>query len=258
MDTARRRRRRGVMRTASARPGKTASEAIDRATEVVADKLAEVKPKLRGWMHAGSVPLMTAAFAVLIVLSPTAITRVGSAIFAASAILLFTVSGIYHRGNWSPRLWAFWRRFDHANIYVLIAGTYTPFAFLYLHGGARWTLVGVVWGCAIAGMVFKILRPDASRWLSTPLYIALGWMAVVFIPQWVDGADAFPGWVNITVLTLVAAGGICYTIGGLVYAAKRPDPFPEVFGFHEIFHAFTVAAFVCQYIAVSIATYELR
>ncbi|HEX7738174.1 MAG TPA: hemolysin III family protein [Marmoricola sp.] len=251
-------RRRETARLATARPARAASDAFDRASEVVADKLAEVKPKLRGWMHAGSVPLMTAAFAVLIVLSPTAITRVGSAIFAASAILLFTVSGIYHRGTWSPRLWAFWRRFDHANIYVLIAGTYTPFAFLYLHGGARWTLIGVVWGCAIAGMVFKIAKPDAPRWISTPLYIALGWAAVVFIPQWIDGADAFPKWVNITVLTLVATGGILYTLGGLVYAAKKPDPSPEWFGFHEIFHSFTVAAFICQYVAVSIATYQLR
>ena len=246
------------MRVPGTRPGQAASQAIDRASEVVADKIAEVKPRLRGWMHAGSVPLLTAAFAVLIVLSPTAITRVGSAVFAGSAILLFTVSGIYHRGNWSPRLWAFWRRLDHANIFVLIAGTYTPFVFLYLHGRVRWTLFGIVWGCALAGMVFKLARPDAARWLSTPLYIALGWMAAVFIPHWIDGADAFPTWVNVTVFTLVATGGILYTIGGLVYATKRPDPSPEWFGFHEIFHAFTVAAFVCQYIAVSIATYQLR
>jgi len=237
-------------------PGRAAG-ALDRAAEVVADKIAEVKPKLRGWMHTGSVPLMTAAFAVLIVLSPTPATRVGSAIFAASAILLFTVSGIYHRGTWSPRLWAFWRRFDHANIYALIAGTYTPFAFLYLHGGARWTLIGVVWGCALAGMIFKIAKPDAPRWLSTPLYIALGWVAVVFIPHWIDGGHAFPTWVNITVFVLVATGGVLYTIGGLVYAAKRPDPYPTWFGFHEIFHSFTVAAFVCQYVAVSIATYNV-
>ena len=111
---------------------------------------------------------------------------------------------------------------------------------------------------AIAGMVFKIAKPDAPRWISTPLYIALGWAAVVFIPQWIDGADAFPKWVNITVLTLVATGGILYTLGGLVYAAKKPDPSPEWFGFHEIFHSFTVAAFICQYVAVSIATYQLR
>lgn len=239
------------------KPGPGRQAVIDRATEMVADKIAEVKPKLRGWMHTVSIPLMTAAFAVLIVLSPTPATRVGSAVFAASATLLFTVSGIYHRGTWSPRLWAFWRRFDHANIFALIAGTYTPFAFLYLHGGARWILIGVVWGCALAGMVFKILNPGGSPWISTPLYIAMGWMAVAFLPQWADGAKDFPSWVNITVLTLVAVGGILYTIGGIVYARKKPDPYPEWFGFHEIFHSFTVAAFICQYVAVSIATYNV-
>lgn len=233
-------------------------EAVDRAHEVVADKIAEVKPLLRGWFHAGAIPLMTAAFAVLIALSPTAGTRVGNSIYAASAILLFGVSGIYHRGTWQPRVWAFWRRFDHANIYVFIAGSYTPFAFLYLHGAARWTLFGVVWGCAIVGAVFKFMWPDAPRWISTPLYIALGWMAVFFLPQWIDGAEHFPTWVNICSLTLVALGGVFYTIGGLVYAAKKPDPRPEIFGFHEVFHLFTVLAFISQYIAVSIATYSLR
>jgi hypothetical protein len=129
-----------------------------------------VKPFLRGWIHAGMIPLLTAAFAVLIVLSPTPLTRVGSSVYAASAILLFAVSGMYHRGNWQPKLLAFWRRFDHANIYIFIAGTYTPFAFLYLHGAARWALFGIVWGCAVAGAVFKIVMPNAPRWVSTPLY----------------------------------------------------------------------------------------
>lgn len=233
-------------------------DAVDRASEIVADKVTEVKPKLRGWMHAGSVPLLTAAFAVLIALSPTAGTRIGNSIYAASALLLFTVSGLYHRGNWSTRTWAFLRRFDHANIFVLIAGTYTPFAFLYLHGSARWLLLCVVWGLAVAGMFFKIARPDAHRWLSTPLYIGLGWMAVFFIPAWLDGARSFPHWVNASAFVLVAAGGILYTLGGIVYGFKRPDPFPTWFGFHEVFHLLTVAAFICQYIAVSTATYALR
>src|SRR5690348_5524103 len=134
-------------------------KAVEKAVERVADKLDEVKPLLRGWIHAGMIPLLTAAFAVLIVLSPTPLTRVGSSVYAASAILLFSVSGMYHRGNWQPKLMAFWRRFDHANIYIFIAGTYTPFAFLYLHGWTRWALFGIVWGCAAAGAVFKILVP---------------------------------------------------------------------------------------------------
>jgi hemolysin III len=231
---------------------------VDKAVELVADKLDEVKPLLRGWIHAGMIPLLTAAFAVLIVLSPTPLTRVGSSVYAASAILLFAVSGLYHRGNWQPKLMAFWRRFDHANIYIFIAGTYTPFAFLYLHGASRWALFGIVWGCAVAGAVFKILIPNAPRWISTPLYIALGWVAVIFIPGFIDGAKHFPTWVNISSLVLVATGGILYTLGGVVYAAKKPNPSPTIFGFHEVFHAFTAAAFVVQFIAVSFATYELR
>jgi hemolysin III len=232
--------------------------AVDRATEVVADKLAEVKPKLRGWMHAGTVPLAIAAFTVLIVLSPTTATRIGSAVFAASALLLFTVSGIYHRGTWSPRTWAFLRRFDHANIFVLIAGSYTPFAMLFLDGSARVTLLTVIWAAAIAGMVFRIFWTDAPRWLYTPMYIALGWAAVFFIPQFIDGAHRFSTGIAIAVLALVASGGVLYTLGGVVYGLKRPDPWPRFFGFHEVFHSFTVAAFVCHYVAVSLATYELR
>ncbi len=235
-----------------------ATGAVDRATERMTDKLAEVKPKLRGWMHAATVPLAVAAFAVLIALSPTPATRVGSAVFAASALLLFTVSGIYHRGTWSPRTWAFLRRFDHANIFVLIAGSYTPFAVLFLEGGAQVALLTIIWVAAIAGMLFRIFWTDAPRWLYTPMYIALGWAAVFFIPQFVAGAHRFSGGIAIAVLTLVAAGGVLYTLGGVVYGLKRPDPWPRWFGFHEVFHTFTIAAFTCHYVAVSLATYELR
>jgi hemolysin III len=240
------------------RAERAVDRAVDRATELVSDKLAEVKPKLRGWMHAATVPLAIAAFAVLITLSPTGATRLGSAVFAASALLLFTVSGVYHRGTWSPRTWAFLRRFDHANIFVLIAGSYTPFAVLFLHGGARVTLLAVIWVAAIGGMLFRILWTDAPRWLYTPMYIALGWAAVFFIPQFVDGAHAFSAGIAIAVLSLVAAGGILYTLGGVVYGLKRPDPWPQWFGFHEVFHSFTIVAFACHYVAVSLATYDLR
>ncbi len=234
-----------------------ASDARDRAVEAVADKIDELKPHLRGWLHAGSIPLLTAAFAVLIALSPSAITAVGSSIYAASALLLFGVSGIYHRGTWAPRMWAFWRRFDHANIYVFIAGTYTPIAFLYLQGSSRWTLIGVVWGCALAGMIFKIGWPHAPRWLSM-LYVVMGWIALFFIPHFHEGAAQFPTWVNVSTFTLIAVGGVLYSIGAVVYATKRPNPSPTWFGFHEVFHLLTVLAFVCQYVAVSIATYSLR
>jgi hemolysin III len=232
--------------------------AVDRATELMADKLAEVKPKLRGWMHAGTVPLALAAFIVLIVLSPTTATRIGSTVFALSAILMFTVSAVYHRGTWSPSTWAFLRRWDHANIFVLIAGSYTPFAVLFLEGSARATLLAVVWGATVAGVLFRVFWTDAPRWLYTPMYIALGWAAIFFIPNFVDGADRFSASVAVAVLVLVAVGGVLYTAGGVVYGFKRPNPWPTWFGFHEVFHSLTILAFATHYVAASLATYSLR
>jgi hemolysin III len=233
-------------------------DAVDRATERMVDRFGEVKPKLRGMMHAVTVPLALAAFVVLIVLSPTAATRVGSTVFAASALLLFSVSGIYHRGTWSQRTWEFLRRFDHANIFVLIAGSYTPFALLFLDGHPRVVLLSMIWSAALAGMIFRIFWIDAPRWLYTPMYIALGWAAVFFIPQFIDGAHRFSAGIAIAVLALIAAGGLLYTLGGVVYGLKRPNPWPRWFGFHEVFHTFVIAAFTCHYVAVSLATYELR
>jgi hemolysin III len=232
--------------------------AVDRATEAVSDKFAEVKPKLRGWMHACTAPLALAGFVVLIMLSPTTTTRVGSAVFGGSALLLFTTSSVYHRGHWSPRVWEFLRRMDHANIFVLIAGSYTPFALLFLHGSAQAVLLLLIWTAAVAGMLFRIFWIDAPRWLYIPMYIALGWAAVFFIPQFLDGAEHFSAGIAVTVLALVAAGGLLYTLGGVVYGLKRPNPSPRWFGFHEVFHCFTIAAFACHYTAVSLATYQLR
>jgi hemolysin III len=223
----------------------------ERLGEQVRETLDEVKPKLRGWMHAASAPLTLAAGIVLVVLSPTASTRIGSAVFATSALVLFTVSGIYHRGTWSPKVWRFLRRFDHANIFLLIAGSYTPFTLLLLHGADRVVLLSVVWTGAVLGVLFRVVWNDAPRWLYTPIYIALGWAAVFYFGDFVDTAST-------AVLVLMAAGGGLYTLGGVVYGIKRPDPFPRWFGFHEVFHTLTIAAFVSHYVGVSIATYSLR
>jgi hemolysin III len=223
----------------------------EQLSEAMRAKFEDVKPHLRGWLHAGTVPATLAAGIVLIVLSPTAATRVGSAIYMASALLLFTVSAVYHRGKWSPRTWAFLRRFDHANIFVLIAGSYTPFSILLLHGTNRVVLLSVVWGGAILGVLFRVFWTDAPRWLYTPIYIALGWAAVFFVDDFARSAAT-------AVLVLIIVGGGLYTLGGIVYGLKKPDPFPRWFGFHEVFHSFTVAAFVVHYVGVSIATYSLR
>lgn len=226
-------------------------EAAEHLGEHLAEVLTEIKPKLRGWLHAVTAPLTLAAGIVLIVLSPTALTRVGSVIFTVTAALLFTVSGIYHRGTWSPRTWAFLRRFDHANIFLLIAGSYTPFTLLMLEGRERATLLAIAWGGAALGVAFRILWTDAPRWLYTPIYIAMGWAAVFY-------GDEFAAGGSTAVLTLIVVGGVLYTIGGLVYALQRPNPFPSWFGFHEVFHALTIAAFASHFVGVSMATYAAR
>jgi hemolysin III len=219
--------------------------------EQLVEVLAEVKPRLRGWLHAVTAPLALACGVVLVALSPNPVARVGSTVFALTALLLFTVSAVYHRGTWSPRTWAFLRRFDHANIFLLIAGTYTPFALLLLHGRSQVILLSLVWGVALPGMVFRVLWTDAPKWLYVPVYIALGWAAVFYMPQFVQTG-------GVVVLALVVAGGLLYTVGGVVYGLGKPDPFPAWFGFHEVFHSLTIAAFLTHYAGVSLAIYSLR
>jgi len=217
-----------------------------------------LKPRLRGWLHLVNAPLTLAAGIVLIALSPTASTRVGSAIFAGSALVLFTVSAIYHRGTWSPRVHAFLQRFDHANIFVLIAGSCTPFAILLLDGAERWTMLGVTWGGALAGVAMKVLWRGAPRWVSAPIYIALGWAPVFFFGDFVTGAMGYGEAMGTAVIVLVVVGGGLYTLGGLVYGTQFPNPWPRWFGFHEVFHTLTILAFVSHYVGVSLATYSLR
>jgi len=229
--------------------------ATQQAAEHLGDQLSavldEVKPKLRGWLHAVTSPLTLAAGVVLFVLSPTAETRLGSGVFMATALLLFTVSAVYHRGTWSPRVWAVLRRFDHANIFLLIAGSYTPFCLVMLEGAARVTMLSIAWGGALLGVLFRMLWTDAPRWLYVPIYVALGWAALFY-------ADDFIQHGSTAVFVLICIGGALYTMGGLVYGLKRPDPFPRWFGFHEVFHAFTILAFAAHYAGVSIVTYSLR
>ncbi len=228
-----------------------ASEASERLGDSVREVIAEVKPHLRGWLHAATAPLALAAGIVLVVLSPTTMTRIGSTIFAFSALALFTASATMHRGRWSPRTGLWLRRIDHSSIFLLIAGSYTPFTLLLLHGQNRATLLWVAWGGAVLGIAFRIFWTGAPRWLYTPIYMALGWAAVFYLP-------AFFAQATMPVITLMVAGGVLYTVGGVVYGFRRPDPFPRWFGFHEVFHTLTIAAFASHYVGVSIATYSLR
>lgn len=214
------------------------------------DTVAAVKPHLRGWLHAGTFPLSVAAGVVLVVLSPSTEARVATAVFAATAALLFGVSAVYHRGRWSPRAHGVLKRLDHANIFLIIAGTYTPFTLLLLERDDAQVLLSLVWGGALAGVAFRVLWVGAPRWLYVPVYIALGWAAAFWLPAfWRSGGPA--------VLALVIIGGVLYSLGGLVYGLRRPDPSPRWFGFHEVFHALTVAAFVAHYVGVSITVYAV-
>jgi hemolysin III len=231
---------------------------IEDLHEHLDEVLADVKPKLRGWLHAATAPLTLAAGIVLVALSPDAPTRLGSTIYAMSALMLFTVSAVYHRGRWSPSVHRFLMRFDHANIFLLIAGSYTPFILLMLHGTAQTVLLTFVWVGAALGGLFRIFWVTAPRWLYTAIYMGLGWAAVFYAGAWVDGARDLGVGIGTAVLVLVAAGGALYTLGGVVYGFRRPNPWPRWFGFHEVFHTFTILAFVTHYVGVSLATYSLR
>jgi hemolysin III len=235
------------------------NEALRSGLDTLAEGVAEVKPKLRGWMHLATAPLTLAGGIVLVILSPDATTRWGSALFSASALVLFTVSAVYHTGSWSPRVWTFLRRFDHANIFVLIAGSYTPLTLILLEGTQRTMLLTTVWTCALLGVLFRVFWTDAPRWLHTPIYIAMGWVAIVFLPDFAQGAsERLGGDIGTAVMVLIAAGGALYTLGGVVYGFQRPNPWPRWFGFHEVFHTFTILAFVTHYVGISMATYALR
>lgn len=185
------------------------------------------------------------AVVTLACLARTTAAAVSTAVFGVSAVTLFTMSAVYHLGSWSPRKLAVLRSVDHADILVLIAGTYTPLAVLALRGGARVAVLSVVWAAAALSAVFQVAWTALPRLVYVLLYAGLGWTALFMFPQLLHGA----GW---TVLALYAAGGVVYTAGGVVYGLKRPDPWPRVFGFHEVFHSCTVAAFACQYAAVAL------
>ncbi|HET8599409.1 MAG TPA: hemolysin III family protein [Segeticoccus sp.] len=207
------------------------------------------KPLLRGWIHAGVFPLACAAGIVLVALAPTDKARLGATVFAATAALLFGTSAVYHRGRWTPRVHALLKRLDHANIFLIIAGTYTPFALLLLRGHSARTLLAIVWGGAVAGVLFRVCWVGAPRWLYTPVYVALGWVAVFYFGPFLHRG-------GVAVVSLIAAGGLLYTLGAVVYGTRRPDPSPRWFGFHEVFHVFTVAGYVVHYVAASLAIYR--
>ncbi len=221
----------------------TSSSKGSTAAKLAAEIPAIVKPKLRGWLHAGMFPAVVIAGLVLTAFTDSTRGRIACAVYALSACLLFGVSALYHRGTWGARGEAILRRLDHANIFLIIAGTYTPLAVLLLPAGQQKMLLSLVWGGAAAGVAFRVFWINAPRWLYTVCYIALGWAAVFYLPDFArTGGTA--------VVALVVAGGLLYTAGATVYGLKRPDPWPRWFGFHEVFHTLTIAAFASHYAAI--------
>ncbi|GAA3915253.1 PAQR family membrane homeostasis protein TrhA [Microbacterium invictum] len=201
----------------------------------------ELKPSWRGWLHAATFPIAIAAGIVLIMLAEGGAAKWACAVFMASSLLLFGNSALYHRFDWGPRTKAVLKRIDHANILLLIAGTYTPLAVLALPPEQGRLLLILVWSGALLGILFRVFWINAPRWLYVALYLVLGWAAVMYM---VDLFRADPA-----MMVLVIVGGLLYTGGAIVYGLKKPNPWPGHFGFHEIFHACTVLAFLCHWTA---------
>jgi hemolysin III len=213
-----------------------------------------VKPRLRGWLHTYAFFVAIAAGIVLCSLAatrPGLAPLVSCAIYSVTVCGLFGVSALYHRRKWTPRRWALLRRLDHSMIFLFIAGTYTPFSILVLHGTTRVVILATVWIGALLGVALKMVWPHAPRWASTPLYIALGWVAVFVLPEILHNA-------GVASLVLLLAGGVAYSVGAVFYALRRPNPWPTVFGHHEFFHACTLVAAVCHMIAIYFALYASR
>ena len=205
------------------------------------DAAVDVKPSWRGWIHAATFPIAIVAGIVLITLAEGSAAKWACAVFMVTSMLLFGNSALYHRFDWGPKTKATLKRIDHANIVLLIAGTYTPIAVLGLPTDQAVLLLSLVWGGAILAILFRVFWIGAPRWLYVAIYLLLGWAAVMYLPQLWQA--------SIPMVILVAIGGLLYTGGAVVYAMKRPNPWPGHFGFHEIFHVCTVLAFLCHWTA---------
>ena len=207
------------------------------------------KPAMRGWLHLGMAPLILIAGLILTATSPTLEARVGCAVYTLMAVLLFGTSAVYHRGTWSAGMEAVLRRMDHSNIFLFIAGSYTPLTLAMLEGRQQASLLILVWSMATLGVIFRTTWLGAPRWLYTVLYVGMGWAAVGWLPAfWVSGGPA--------VVILIAVGGIVYSLGAVAYALKWPGANARRFGFHEVFHSCTIIAAICHLIAIWLAVFS--
>jgi hemolysin III len=206
--------------------------------------LPKAKPLMRGMLHEAAFFVALVVGVLLVVYADGTRASMAAAIFAGSVALMLGASSLYHRVNWSVRVRPWMRRLDHAGIYLLIAGTYTPVGLLTLRGSMRDIVLGIVLGGAAAAIAMKFIWIGAPKWLSAVTGVALGWAGVAAMPQVARYAGA-------TAVILLAVGGLAYTVGAVVYARRRPDPVPAIFGYHELFHALTLVAVTCQYVAIA-------
>lgn len=204
----------------------------------------EKKPTWRGWIHAGTFPVAIALGIILIVAADGPAAKASTSVFFVCSLLLFGTSALYHRINWSPRVKAIFKRLDHANIFLLIAGSYTPITILALPPEKSALLIWLVWIGAGLGILFRIFWIGAPRWLYVPLYLLLSYASFAFIVDFFNSAPVM--------MTLILVGGVFYTVGAVVYGLKKPNPVPGVFGFHEIFHALTLIAFLSHWAGIFI------
>ncbi|KJK52345.1 hemolysin III [Lentzea aerocolonigenes] len=212
-----------------------------------------LRPRLRGWLHLWSFIASVATGATLIALAASTVSAraaLATSVYGLTVLGLFGVSALYHRVTWkSDRVRTWMKRLDHSMIFVFIAGTYTPFALLAMDASTGRVVLTVVWIGAVLGVTLKLAWPHAPRWLGVPIYIALGWVAVFVLPELLHHA-------GVAALVLLLVGGALYTVGAVFYATRWPNPWPSVFGYHEFFHAATVVAAICHYIAIWLAMYS--
>jgi hemolysin III len=208
--------------------------------------VAPVKPRLRGVFHEYAFFVSVACGVALVFAATDAKSRVAAAIYAFAVSALLGTSALYHRVTWRPQVRRWMRRLDHSMIFVLIAGTYTPVALLALKGTLSQTILIVVWAGALGGVIFKLVWIDAPKWLFALVYIALGWVSAAIFGE----LPAAIGWLGVAGL---GVGGLLYTIGAVVYASERPNPFPKVFGYHEVFHVLVIVAAALHYAVIAFA-----
>lgn len=216
-----------------------------RLVDAVEPRGESVKPRLRGVLHQWAFVLALPLGAVLVLAADGSRARLAAAVFAFTVVAMFAASALYHRVTWSPKKQILLRRIDHTAIYALIAGTYTPFGLLVLTGAWQVAVLAIVWSGAALAIGIKFFWPEGPRWVAAVVGVGLGWVGVAAVPELWDKAGA-------AATLLALGGGLCYTLGAIVYARQKPDPSPQVFGFHELFHALVIAAVALQYAAVAL------